>query len=72
VRRFLATKLDLSRRFGAMLAAAAAGPLAIAGVGVSGEVADAFSPLTPHALARLLLPQDEVAAQTPRRKEAIR
>jgi flagellar biosynthesis protein FlhF len=72
VRRFLATKLDLSRRFGAMLSAAAAGPLAIAGVGVSGEVADAFSPLTPHALARLLLPQDEAASQTPRRKEAIR
>lgn len=72
VRRCLATKLDLSRRFGALLAAAAAGPLAIAGVGVSGDVADSFSPLTPTALARLLLPQADATAQTPRRKEAIR
>jgi flagellar biosynthesis protein FlhF len=71
VRRLLATKLDLSRRFGAMLAAAAAGPLAIAGVGMSGDVADGFSPLTPLTLARLLLPQAE-PAETPRRKEAIR
>jgi flagellar biosynthesis protein FlhF len=72
VRRLLATKLDLSRRFGAMLAAAAAGPLAIAGVGVSGEVADTFSPLTPHALARLLLPQEEAVSLTPTPKEAFR
>ncbi len=71
-RRFLASKLDLSRRFGAMLAAAAAGPLAIAGVGISGDVADPFAALTPHALARLLLPPADATSETPSRKEAIR
>ena len=74
-RRMIATRLDMSRRFGSLLAAAAAGQLAFAGVGISPFVADGISALNPLSLARLLLPATAAAAATPpssQRREAAR
>lgn len=64
-RRMIATRLDMSRRFGSLLAAAAAGGLAFAGVGISPFVADGLAALNPLSLARLLLPATAAAAATP-------
>jgi flagellar biosynthesis protein FlhF len=55
-RRFVATRLDVSRRLGSLLAAAAAGDYAFAEVGIAPDIADGLWPLTPLGLARLLLP----------------
>mgnify|MGYP001184981612 CR=1 FL=1 len=74
-RRMIATRLDMSRRFGSLLAAAAAGQLAFAGVGISPFVADGISALNPLSLARLLLPATAAAAAAPpssQRREAAR
>lgn len=58
-RRTLVTRLDLTRRMAGILAALAAGPLAIAGVSVTPAIAPeeggGVEPLNPVALARLLL-----------------
>lgn len=54
-RRLVATRLDISRRLGALLGAADGGRLAFAGASLSPHAADAPSPLTPPSLARLLL-----------------
>jgi flagellar biosynthesis protein FlhF len=64
-RRMIATRLDMSRRFGSRLAAAAAGGLAFAGVGISPFVTDGLAALNPLSLARLLLPATAAAAATP-------
>lgn len=64
-RRMIATRLDMSRRFGSLLAAAAAGQLAFAGVGISPFVADGIATLNPLSLARLLLPATAAAAAAP-------
>ncbi len=64
-RRLIATRLDMSRRFGSLLAAAAAGQLAFAGVGISPFVADGLAALNPLSLARLLLPATATAAEKP-------
>jgi flagellar biosynthesis protein FlhF len=64
-RRMIATRLDMSRRFGSLLAAAAAGQFAFAGVGISPFVADGIAALNPLSLARLLLPATAAAAATP-------
>jgi len=56
-RRLIATRLDLSRRLGSLIAAAAAGGYAFAEVGIAPDIADGLWPLTPLGLARLLLPQ---------------
>jgi flagellar biosynthesis protein FlhF len=74
-RRMIATRLDMSRRFGSLLAAAAAGQLAFAGVGISPFVADGIAALNPLSLARLLLPATAAVAATPspcKRREAAR
>lgn len=49
------TRVDLARRLGASLAAADAGRLALAELGVTPELLDGLTPLNPVALARLLL-----------------
>lgn len=55
-RRLLATRIDIARRLGAVLAAADAGRLTFGEVGISGSVAEGLAPLNPISLARLLLP----------------
>jgi flagellar biosynthesis protein FlhF len=56
-RRLIFTRLDVSRRFGGLLAAAAGGRLALAEVGVGADVADGLAAVNPMSLARLLLPE---------------
>ncbi|MCP5365371.1 MAG: GTP-binding protein [Hyphomicrobiales bacterium] len=56
VRRLICTKLDTSRRFGGLLAAAAAGRMAFSEVSVSDQVANGLAPINPMSLARLLVP----------------
>jgi flagellar biosynthesis protein FlhF len=52
----VATRLDLSRRLGGILAAAAAGPLRLTEAGIGPGAADGLVPLTPALLAdRMLL-----------------
>jgi flagellar biosynthesis protein FlhF len=54
-RRMLATRLDVTRRLGALVAAAETGRLALAGVGISPDAADPPAPIAPLSLSRLLL-----------------
>jgi flagellar biosynthesis protein FlhF len=54
-RRMVVTRLDISRRLGAMLVVAEAGPLAFSDVSFSPQVARGLKFLTPQALARLLM-----------------
>lgn len=61
-RRMIATRLDMTRRFGGLLAAAAAGKMAFADVGISPFVADGLAAVNPVALARLLAPAPEQTA----------
>lgn len=51
----IATRLDLSPRLGGILAAAAAGRLALTEAGVGPGVADGLEPLTPMSIARRLM-----------------
>lgn len=53
--RMIATKLDLVRRLGGLLAAASAGGIAFAELGRSPEIAAGLAPVNPVSLARLLL-----------------
>lgn len=55
-RRMIVTRLDMTRRFGSLLAAAAAGRLTFADVGISPFVADGLAAVNPVSLARLMLP----------------
>ena len=55
VHRLIVSRLDVSRRVGGTLAAAHAGRLSFAGVGISPRVSDAITPLQAPALARLIL-----------------
>ena len=54
-RRMVVTRLDISRRLGAMLVVAEAGPLAFSDVSFSPQVARGLKFLTPQALSRLLM-----------------
>ena len=54
-RRLIATRLDLARRVGGMLAAADAGQLALVATSVTPHFAFGLRPLTPEVLARRLL-----------------
>lgn len=66
------TQLDIARRIGALLAAADAGALTIAGVSVGRRVGDGLKPLTPQSLARLILaPPRALAKPRPRDAGAI-
>lgn len=62
-RRLIATRLDIARRLGSVLAAADAGRLAFAEVGIGSSVADGLGPLNPVSLARLLLPNEHSARE---------
>jgi len=55
--RLFTTRLDTTRRLGAMLAGAEAGQLALCDVSASPHVASGISPISAISLARLLLPQ---------------
>lgn len=57
VRRLLVTRLDMSRRLGSLLAAARAADLNFADASHTPKVADGLTPLTPTALARVLMPE---------------
>lgn len=54
-RRLIATKLDTVRRLGGLVAAAAAGSLAFAELGLSPVIGDGLLPVNPVSLARLLM-----------------
>ncbi|MFZ5789657.1 MAG: GTPase [Pseudomonadota bacterium] len=54
-RRLIATKLDTVRRLGGLVAAAAAGGLAFAELGLSPAIGDGLLPVNPVSLARLLM-----------------
>jgi flagellar biosynthesis protein FlhF len=56
ISRLLATRLDMVRRLGGLLAAAHAAQVALADYGDSPSVADGLLPLDPGSLARLLMP----------------
>ncbi len=57
--RLLATRLDLSRRYGSLLSAAWQGGLRFCDAAASASVTSPLAPLNPLALARLLLPESE-------------
>ncbi len=59
--RLLATRLDMTRRLGAVLGAADAGQFMICEVSINPHVANGLCPITPVSMARLLVPPDEGA-----------
>lgn len=69
--RLLATRLDMTRRLGAVLAAADAGQLMFCDVSINPHVASGLCPITPVSMARLLVPpaegEDDPASLPPRR-----
>lgn len=69
-RRMIATRLDMTRRFGGLLAAAAAGQMAFADVGISPFVADGLAAINPVSLARLLAPVPAGSAEKTAEKTA--
>lgn len=71
-RRMIATRLDVTRRMGALLNAAHAGGLAFAGITASPHVADAVGPVGALALARLLLSPMTKRASAPRPRGVLR
>ncbi|MBL28730.1 MAG: GTP-binding protein [Rhodospirillaceae bacterium] len=54
-KRMLITRLDMARRLGSVLAAAAAGPLSFSEVSISPHVARGLTPLNSTSLARILM-----------------
>ena len=56
-RHLIATRLDLARRLGSVLAAADAGGLSLTEAGIGPGAADGLVPLTPEFLAARLLPE---------------
>ncbi|MEX2010041.1 MAG: AAA family ATPase, partial [Dongiaceae bacterium] len=62
--RLIATRIDAARRLGGVLAAADVGRLSFAEFGVSPHIGDGLLPVNPVSLARLLLPETEVADAT--------
>ncbi|MFC7048661.1 AAA family ATPase [Emcibacter nanhaiensis] len=54
VRRFIATRLDVSRRYASLMVTADSGGLTFAGVGITPYLADGIQPLDALHLARLL------------------
>jgi flagellar biosynthesis protein FlhF len=70
--RMLATRLDVTRRLGALLSAGDTGRLAIAGASISPHAAEAPSPVNPLSLARLLFSTAPEAIPALDRREASR
>lgn len=63
VRRLVATRLDIARRLGGILAAADAARLSFAEVGIGANVAEGLASINPISLARLLLPKHAAAKE---------
>jgi flagellar biosynthesis protein FlhF len=63
--RLVATKVDVARRYGGLLAAAEAGQLAFAGVGTSPEIASGLGTLRADQLCRLILPASRAESRAP-------
>jgi flagellar biosynthesis protein FlhF len=63
--RLLATRLDMTRRLGGILAAAEAGRMKFCDVTINPHVADGLCPISPISLARLILPPDDAAELPP-------
>lgn len=62
--RLLATRLDMTRRLGAVLSAAEAGQFMICDVSVNPQIVQGLCPISPLSMARLLVPQEEKGSQT--------
>ncbi|MEO3433814.1 GTPase [Inquilinus sp. CAU 1745] len=71
-RRLVATRVDMARRLGSLLAAAHAANLAFAEYGDTPRIKDGIVPFDPPALARLLLTDrhDNADARQPRSRQA--
>ncbi|MGF1641955.1 MAG: hypothetical protein ACFCUO_13495 [Rhodospirillales bacterium] len=69
-RKMLATRLDIARRLGGLIATAAVPSLAFTEVSINADVADGLSAINPVSLARLLLPRDTATESAPHLKEA--
>jgi flagellar biosynthesis protein FlhF len=63
--RLIATKIDVARRYGGILAAAEAGRLAFAGLGSSPEIASGLGGLRADQLCRLILPAARAESRVP-------
>jgi len=63
--RLIATKVDVARRYGGILAAAEAGRLAFAGVGSSPEISSGLGTLRADHLCRLILAASRVESRAP-------
>jgi len=61
----VATKIDVARRYGGILAAAEAGRLAFAGLGTSPEIASGLGTLRADQLCRLILPASRAESRAP-------
>lgn len=57
VTRLIATRLDMSRRFGCILAAAEAGGLTLAELSATATIKDGLVPASPQAFSNLFVPQ---------------
>jgi flagellar biosynthesis protein FlhF len=71
VRRLMPARIDVARRLGSLLAAAHAADFAFTDASVSAKVAEGMTPLSPTALARLLMPEaaaKAAAADAPPRR----
>lgn len=68
--RLLATRLDLARRLGGVLAAIELSALSFCDVSINPHVADGLTPINPVSLARLLLPHGAPTSSTPQMTEA--
>lgn len=66
-RRLLATRMDMARRYGSLLAAAHEAGLAFADVSATTKVADGLTALTPTILAKMMMP--ELQAEQRRAKQ---
>ena len=61
VRRMLVTRLDMARRFGSLLGTAHRARLSFCEASLSPKVAEGLTPLNPVALARMIIPVQEMA-----------
>lgn len=60
--RLIATRMDIARRFGGIIAAADAARLPLADVSISHHVGEGLEPITPGVLARLVMPRNQRVA----------
>jgi len=69
--RLISTRLDTARRYGGILAAADAGKLAFAEMGIAPGIGDGLQIVGADALARLLLPESMVRSTEPAAAKSI-